>query len=55
MSEEPAKEPMPKKTCMITLMFGIKDDDTALNVKKAIDDIVKDIEPKRYNFSINET
>ena len=45
---------MPKKSCMITLMFGIDNDQQALDVKKQVDVIVKDIKDKRYNFQINE-
>jgi len=48
-------EPMPKKSCMLTLMFGIENDKEALLVKHAIDEAVKDIEKKRYTFQINET
>ncbi len=52
--DEPVKKPMPKKSCMITLMFGIESDTEALEVKKVIDDAIKDIKDKRYNFGINE-
>ena len=48
------QKPMPKKSCMITLMFGIDNDQQALDVKKQVDNIVKDIKDKRYNFQINE-
>jgi len=48
-------EPMPKKSCMVTLMFGIENDKEALLVKQAIDEAVKDIEKKRYTFQIVET
>ncbi|KKN03558.1 hypothetical protein LCGC14_1106500 [marine sediment metagenome] len=52
--DEKEKEPMPKKSCMITLMFEIEDDAEALALKKVIDEHVKNIEKKRYNFQINE-
>jgi len=54
METSPAKE-VPKHSCMITLMFAIVTDAQALAVKKAIDDAIKDIPEKRYNFQINET
>jgi hypothetical protein len=49
------KEPMPKKSCMLTVMFGIETDEEALVVKKVIDEAIKDIEKKRFTFQINET
>jgi len=55
MDEKPTPEPMPKKSCMITLMFACPTDQQAIDVKGKIDEIVKDIAPKRYSFSINET
>ena len=55
MNEKVGTEPIPKKSCMITLMFGIEDDQQALTVKEKLNEIVKDIEPKRYTFQINET
>lgn len=54
MDEEPKKTPMPKKSCMITVMFGIENDSEALDVKQTIDEALKDIEDKRYTFQINE-
>lgn len=53
--EENQKESMPKKSCMVTLMFGIETDAEALALKKVIDEQVKNIEKKRYTFQINET
>lgn len=53
--DENNREPMPKKSCMITLMFGIDTDEQALVVKQVVDDAIKDIEKKRYTFQINET
>jgi len=55
MNGEQPKEPMPKKSCMVTLMFGIETDAEALDVKAVIDEKVKDIEKKRYTFQINES
>jgi len=43
-----------KKACQISLMFPVDDDLKALQVKKAIDAIVGDIEHKRYTFNISE-
>ena len=54
MEEKPNKD-VPKKSCMITLMIPIDDDVTALNIKKGIDDLIKDISEKRYTFQIHET
>ena len=54
MEQPQEKTPIPKKSCMITLMFGIETDAEALEVKKVIDEAVKDIKEKRYNFGINE-
>ena len=53
--EQEQKEPMPKKSCMVTLMFGIENDAEGLKVKAVIDNAVKDVEKKRYTFQINET
>lgn len=53
--DEQVKEAMPKKSCMVTLMFGITDDEQAMSLKKVIDEHVKNIEKKRYTFQINET
>jgi len=55
MNEEKPKEPMPKKAVMITIMFGIEDNQSAMTFKEKLDVLVKDIEPKRYTFQINET
>ncbi len=55
MEQPPQLSPMPKKSCMITLMFGITDDSEALAVKKVIDDAMKDVQEKRYKFEIIET
>ena len=53
MESEPIK-PMPKRSCLITLMFAIESDAEALHVKKIIDEAVKNIKEKRYTFQLNE-
>jgi len=55
MNGEKPTEPMPKKSCMVTLVFEIKNDEQAMELKKSIDTHVKDIEKKRYTFQIIET
>ncbi len=55
--QEPKQEPLktpPKKGVSIQIMFPCESDDEAIAIKKAIDDIVKDIPEKRYTFSISE-
>lgn len=54
MDTPPQGQTMPKKSCMFTIMFGIENDCAALAVKEKIDEAVKDIDPKRYTFQINE-
>lgn len=52
---EPQPNPtMPKKACIITLMFECQDDKQAFSIKEAIDNLVKDIQQKRYTFQITE-
>ena len=46
---------MPKKACMITLMFGIENDQQAIDLKAIIDEAVKDVKDKRYTFQIQES
>lgn len=46
---------MPKKACMMTVMFGIEDDKIALDIKHLIDEAIKDIKEKRFTFQIIET
>lgn len=53
MPETPRPE-VPKKSCLITLMFPVKDDSEALAVKGVLDKALEGIEEKRYNFQINE-
>lgn len=59
MTETPEREPPQpkvgaKKGVTINIMFPCESDDFAIKVKKAIDDVVKDIPEKRYTFSITE-
>ncbi len=53
--DTPPTTPMPKKSCMITLMFAIEDDAEATKLKAVIDDAIKDIKEKRYTFQIQES
>lgn len=53
--EKPPENTMPKKACVINLMFECTDDKQAFAVKEAIDAIVKDIQQKRFTFQIVET
>ena len=46
--------PMPKKACMITIMFAVTDDKFALDIKYLINDAIKDIPEKKYTFQIIE-
>lgn len=54
MDEQSLQTPMPKKSCMITIMFPVTDDSEALRTKQNIDDALKDVRDKRYTFQINE-
>lgn len=55
MDQTPIQKPeVPPKSCIITVMFAVATDEMALNVKKHIDDALKDIPEKRYTFQINE-
>lgn len=54
MGDNPTRE-VPKKSCMITLMFPVQDDTEALQIKAVIDKALEGIKEKRYNFQINET
>jgi len=51
----PSVQEPPKKACMISLMFAIDNDDMALAVKRKIDEVIPDLEKKRYTFQITET
>lgn len=55
MDEATTKTPMPKKSVMVTLMFGIESNAEAIAFKEKVDAIVKDIGEKRYRFEINES
>ena len=55
MDEKSQLTPMPKKACMITLMFPVTGDTEALAVKQILDDAIADIKEKRYTFQITET
>lgn len=55
--QEPKQSPpktTPKKGVSIQIMFPCESDDKAIAIKKAIDEVVKDIPEKRYTFSISE-
>ena len=52
--KQPEPKPGAKKGVSIQIMFPCDCDSYALKVKKAIDDVVKDIPEKRYTFSISE-
>lgn len=54
MEQPPQLTPMPKKSCMVNLMFPVTDDTEALAVKQVIDDAVKDMKEKRFTFQIIE-
>jgi len=55
MEEKSQITPMPKKACVINLMFPVTSDTEALAVKQVLDDAVKEIPEKRYSFQITET
>jgi len=50
----PIPQPGAKKGVSIQIMFPCESDDEAVAIKKQIDNIVKDIQEKRYTFSISE-
>lgn len=54
MEQPPQVTPMPKKSCIVNLMFPIKEDTEALAVKAILDDALKDLKEKRYTFQIIE-
>ena len=55
MDGQPPLSPMPKKSCMINLMFPVTEDKEALELKAVIDEALKDVKEKRYTFQIIET
>jgi len=50
----PNEPAMPKKACMISLMFAVESDEIALAIKHKIDEVLPNIEKKRYTFQITE-
>lgn len=46
--------PKLRKGCHISIMFPVEDDQDAIDVKKAIDKFIPDVEGKRYTFQITE-
>lgn len=50
----PPPVPPERKGCHISIMFPIKDDQEALDVKRGIDKCVPDVEGRRYTFQITE-
>lgn len=54
MPDMPTPPPLPKKSCMINLMFPIENDTEALKVKQIINEAVKDMTEKRFTFQIIE-
>lgn len=54
MEQPEQKTPMPKKSCMINLMFPVTEDSEALAVKHVLDEQLKDVQEKRYTFQIIE-
>lgn len=53
--DTPQATPMPKKACMITIMFPVADDKEAMEVKHNIDNAIAGKDEKRYTFQIVET
>lgn len=52
--ENPLRAKPPRKACQISIMWPCESDDEAMHVKKAIDELIKDIKEKRYTFNITE-
>jgi len=52
---EPQQPPMPKKVCMMTIMFPIIENETAYTIKTTLDEVIKDIPDKRFTFQIIES
>ena len=55
MNGQESQKPMPKKSCMVTIMFPVADDTDAIAIKKSIDNAIEELKEKRYTFQINET
>jgi len=51
----PNEPAMPKKACMISLMFAVESDNEAMLVKQGIDKVLPDVKKRRYTFQIVET
>lgn len=54
MEQQQEQTPMPKKSCMITLMFPVTEDTEAMELKAIIDEYMGKIPEKRYTFQIVE-
>ena len=52
--KQPQPKPGAKKGVSIQIMFPCESDKVAIGIKAQIDAVVKDIEEKRYTFSISE-
>lgn len=55
MSDPKQQEKLPKDVCIITIMFPSPDDDEAMNIKKEISGILKNIPEKRVTFQITNS
>jgi hypothetical protein len=51
----PQPNSMPKRACMMSIVFAITTDEAAIVIKHAIDDVVSDIKEKRVTFQIIES
>ena len=49
------QQPMPKKSCMVTIMFPIDSNEEAMAAKEYFDNAVREMKEKRYTFQIVET
>jgi hypothetical protein len=47
--------PMPKKSCLLTVMFPIDDDQEAIDVKKVVNEALLPYTDKRITMQINES
>lgn len=43
-----------QQVCHIDVLFPVTSDEQALKIKNAISDILKDVEHKRFRFSMSE-
>jgi hypothetical protein len=53
--DKPPEITMPKKACVINLMFECPEDAQAFAIKESIGNLIKDIPQKRFTFQIVET